>query len=118
MVLIIDLKKKGALSTIAGKYPLYSSYDPRAKEEVEDWFGAAFDYGWLLKIDAKGPGDLNEDELLKGLQKAYSKLQTQFKKDDRDLDAILPQVVKEAIKLLPKIQSENSAEEKKSKNEN
>ena len=114
-VLIINLRKQGALSTIAGKYPLYSSDDPRAKEEVENWFGAAFDYGWLLKIDAKGPGDLNEDELLKGLQKAYSKLQTQFKEDGRDLDAVLPPVVKEAIELLPKNQAEYSAGEKDAK---
>ena len=114
-VLIINLRKQGPCQQSQENTLFTRLLILARKKKLKTGSGAAFDYGWLLKIDAKGPGDLNEDELLKGLQKAYSKLQTQFKEDGRDLDAVLPPVVKEAIELLPKNQAEYSAGEKDAK---
>ena len=86
----------------------------RAEEHVENeqLFAAVFHQAWLLKHD------LENEPLANEFKNTYSKLQAQFKEEGRDLEAILPPVVKDAIKLLPKTQSEDSAEEKKSKNEN
>lgn len=50
--------------------------------------------------------DLENENLAKEFKKTYSKLEAQFKKEDRDLKAVLPQVVKEAIKLLPNPQTD------------
>ena len=93
-VLIVDLAKKSISPAINRDYPLYTYYDPRPKEEVGDWFGATFHYGWLVKSDPKNA------ELLDGLRVAHSKLQSQFKEEGRDLDVALPLVVREAIKLI------------------
>ena len=59
---------------------------------IEDWFGATFHVAWLLK---ENTGWLN---LFKD---GYAKLKAQFKEEGRDLEDVLPLVVKEAIKLIP-----------------
>ena len=71
------------------------------REQVEkfvkskNWFAAIFHFSWLLKNDPKN------EELRASLQTSYQTLKVEFEQTDRKLDAVLPAVVKEALKLIP-----------------
>ena len=81
--------------------PFWHREQAEKRSNEQDWFAAAFHNSWQLKNEPENAQAISE------LKNAYSNLAIRFKENERDLEAMLPLVVKQAIKLLPETKPAN-----------
>jgi len=97
-VVLVDLEYKNTPDEAAYRKtkarfdPLWHQEQATAAATAQNWYAATFHYALLVKNDP------DQTSFCDGLQSSFQKLKSQFEHEARDLEPLLPMVVKESLK--------------------